>query len=98
MTDVNRIVLLGRLTRDFFSDSRTFSYLSNGTAKANVSVAVSRSRKVENQWQDETSFFDVVIWGKTAENLKPYFVKGQQIVVDGYFKTRSLGKQWSKVF
>ena len=74
MTDVNRVNIIGRLTRDIASDERSFAYLPNGTARANVSIAVNRSRKNGDQWVDEVSYFDVTIWGKTAENLKPYLV------------------------
>ena len=87
MTDINHVILVGRLTKDLdSSDSRSFGYVGNGMARANVSIAVNRSRKNGEQWVDETSFFDVVIWGKTAENLKPYLTKGKQIAVDGYLK------------
>lgn len=86
MTDLNHLVLIGRLTRDLGSDERSFGYLPNGTAKAVVSIAVNRSRKKDNQWVDETSFFDVTIFGKTAENLKPYLLKGSQICVEGFIK------------
>ncbi len=86
MTDVNRVNIIGRLTRDITSDERSFAYLPNGTARANVSIAVNRSRKNGDQWVDEVSYFDVTIWGKTAENLKPYLQKGKQIAVDGYLR------------
>ncbi len=86
MTDLNHVVLIGRLTKDIGSDERAFAYLPNGMARANVSVAVNRSRKNGEQWIDEVSYFDVTIWGKTAENLKPYLQKGKQIAVDGYLK------------
>ncbi len=86
MTDVNRVNIIGRLTRDITSDERSFAYLPNGTARANVSIAVNRSRKNGEQWVDEVSYFDVTIWGKTAENLKPYLTKGKQIAVEGYLK------------
>lgn len=86
MTDINRVNIVGRLTRDITSDERSFAYLPNGTARANISIAVNRSRKNGEQWVDEVSYFDVTIWGKTAENLKPYLQKGKQIAVDGYLK------------
>ena len=86
MTDINHIVIVGRLTRDLGTDERSFAYLPSGQARANVSIAVNRSRKQGDQWVDEANFFDVTIWGKTAENLKPYLTKGKQIAVDGYLK------------
>ena len=87
-TDLNHVVLVGRLTRDVGSDERSFGYVGNGQARANVSIAVNRSRKdsASGNWVEEANFFDVTIWGKQAENLKPYLTKGKQIAVDGYLK------------
>lgn len=84
MTDLNRYCVVGRITKDL--DERSFGYTSSGSAFANVSIAVNRSVKKNEEWIDEVSFFDVNIWGKTAENLKPYLTKGTQIAVDGYLK------------
>lgn len=84
MTDINRVNIIGRLTREI--GEKDFAYLTSGTARLNVSIAVNRSRKSNGEWIDETSFFDVTIWGKTAENLKPYLTKGKQIGIDGYLK------------
>ena len=87
MTNINSVVLVGNLTRDCGSNERDFSYISStGTAVANVSIAVNRSRKQGEEWVDEVSYFEVRIFGKTAENLKPYLLKGQKIVVSGYLK------------
>ena len=87
-TDLNHVVLVGRLTRDVGNDERSFGYVSNGQARANVSIAVNRSRKdaASGNWVEEANFFDVTIWGKQAENFKPYLTKGKQIAVDGYLK------------
>lgn len=86
MTDINNVILVGRITKDVGSDERSFSYIGNGTAKAVVNIAVNRGVKKGDKWEDETSFFDVVIWGKTAENFKPRLTKGTQITVSGYLK------------
>jgi single-strand DNA-binding protein len=85
--DMNHVFLIGRLTRDVGADERSFAYVGNGQmARANVSIAVNHSVKKGDQWEDEVSYFDVTIWGKTAENLKPYLLKGKQIAVDGALK------------
>lgn len=86
MTDTNSIILIGRITKDCGADERSFSYVGNGTAKAVVSLAVNRSVKKGDKWEDEVSFIDVTIWGKMAENLKPNLVKGKQICVCAYLK------------
>ena len=86
MTDLNHVVLIGRLTQDLGSDERSFGYVGNGQARANVSIAVNRAKKNGDQWVDEVNFFNITIWGKTAENLKPYLTKGKQICVEGHLK------------
>jgi single-strand DNA-binding protein len=86
MTDLNHVVLIGRLTQDLGNDERSFGYLPNGQARANVSIAVNRSKKQGDEWINEVFYFEVAIFGKTAENLKPYLLKGKQICVDGHLK------------
>lgn len=86
MTDLNHVVLIGRLTQDLGNDERNFGYLPNGQARANVSIAVNRSKKQGDEWINEVFYFEVAIFGKTAENLKPYLLKGKQICVDGHLK------------
>ena len=100
MTDTNHVVLVGRLTKDLGTDERSFGYVANGQARANISIAVNRSKKNGDQWIDEVNYFDVTIWGKTAENLKPYLTKGKQIIIDGYLKQdrwEKDGQKFSKV-
>ena len=102
MTDINRVVLIGRLTHDLGSDDRSWGYLPSGQALANVSIAVNRSKKSGDEWVDEVSYFDIAIFGKTAENLKPYLLKGKQIAVDGHLKQDRWkdddGKMHSRIF
>lgn len=86
MTDVNKVVLVGRITADIDSVQNGFSYTQGGTAVAKISIAVNRSRKQGEQWVDEAYFFNITVWGKTAENLRQYFKKGQMIAVVGYLK------------
>ena len=98
MTDINHVMLIGRLTRDL--DDRNFGYVGNGQCRANVSIAVNRSRKYGDHWVDEVTYFDVTSWGKQAENLKPYLTKGKQIAVEGFLKQdrwEKDGQKFSKV-
>lgn len=99
MTDINNVVLVGRLTRDLGADERSFGYVGS-QARANISIAVNRSKKSGDQWIDEANYFDITIWGKTAENLKPYLTKGKMIAVEGYLKQdrwEKDGQKFSKV-
>lgn len=99
MNDTNSVILIGRLTRDLGEND--MAYLSgSGTARANISIAVNRSRKQGDQWVDEVNYFDITVWGKTAENLKPYLLKGKQICVKGFLKQdrwEKDGQKYSKV-
>ena len=82
MTDLNSVIEIGRLTRDI--SERDFTYTTGGTARLNLSIAVNRSEKRNGAWQDKVSYFEVTVWGKTAENIKAYLHKGKQGAVDGY--------------
>ena len=79
--DINHVTIVGRLTRD-----AEISYLPSGAPMAKISIAVNRSRKNGDQWMDEVSYFDSAIFGKTAENLKPYLSKGKQVGLEGHLK------------
>jgi len=78
MTDLNHVMLIGRLTRD-----AELKYTSGGFAISNFSIAVTRRRKNGEQWVEEANFFDITLYGKSAENLKQYLIKGKQVAVDG---------------
>ena len=78
MTDLNHVMLIGRLTRD-----AELKYTSGGFAISNFSIAVNRRRKNGEQWVEEANFFDITLYGKSAENLKQYLIKGKQVAVDG---------------
>ena len=90
MTDLNHVIEIGRLTRDI--SERDFGYTTGGTARLNLSIAVNRSEKRNGAWQDKVSYFDATVWGKTAENIRPYLHKGKQIVIDGYLDQQ----RWEK--
>lgn len=86
MQDLNHFDVIGRLTRSLEGDEKNFSYIGNGTAKAVVSIAVNSSVKKGDKYEDYVSYFDIQIFGKTAENLKPYLKKGTQISVSAHLK------------
>ena len=80
MADLNDYAVIGRMTRDI--GERDYGYTTNGKARLNISIAVNDGYG-DNQY---TSYFDVVVWGKTAENIKPYLGKGKQICVRGHLR------------
>jgi single-strand DNA-binding protein len=79
--DINRVVLVGRLTRD-----AELKYSNNGLAICAFSVAVNSSRKQGDEWVEEANFFDVTVFGRQGEAIQRYLVKGQQVAVDGRLK------------
>jgi single-strand DNA-binding protein len=81
MTDLNQVVLVGRLTRD-----AELKYTNSGYAILKFSLAVNRSVKKDESWQEEVSFFNAVIFGKRAEALAQYMLKGKQIGITGELK------------
>lgn len=78
MADLNCITIVGRLTRD-----AELKHTAGGTAISKSSIAVNRRVKKGNDWTDEASFFDIVLWGKSAEGLNQYLKKGQQVAIAG---------------
>jgi single-strand DNA-binding protein len=77
-TDINSVVLIGRLTRD-----AELRYSNSGAAICVFSIANSYSRKQGDNWTEETNFFDAVLMGRRAEALHKYLVKGKQIGIQG---------------
>jgi single-strand DNA-binding protein len=78
MADINRVVLVGRLTRD-----AELRYTNSGTAICKFSVAVNRWRKSDQGGEEEAHFFDVVLWGRQGEAINQYLTKGKQVGIDG---------------
>jgi len=76
--DINCTILVGRLTKDM-----ELRYTKSGTALGNISLATNRRVKQGNDWKDEASFFDAVLWGKQAEALSKYLTKGTSVCLKG---------------
>src|SRR5690625_3320053 len=87
---LNRVVLVGRLTKD--PDLR---YTPNGVAVANFTLAVNRPF-TNQQGNREADFINCVVWRRPAENLANYMKKGNQVGVDGRLQTRTYEGQDGK--
>jgi single-strand DNA-binding protein len=85
MGGVNKVILVGRLGRD-----AELKYTPSGAAVSNFSIATSESWKDKNSGErkEKTEWHRIVIWGKTAENLSQYLLKGKQIYLEGKLETR----------
>lgn len=84
---INRVVLVGRLTRD-----PELRYTANGAAVASFTVAVNR-QFTNSQGERETDFINCVIWRKAAENFSNFTNKGSLVGIDGRLQTRNYENQ-----
>lgn len=82
MNVLNRIIVMGRMTRD-----PELRRTNSGTAVASFSLAVDRDFK-SLSGEKETDFIDVVAWRNTAEFASKYFSKGRMAVVEGRLQIR----------
>lgn len=83
MLELNKVLLVGNLTRD-----PELKYLPSGTAIADLRLAINRRVFDRNagERKDETLFIDVTAWEKSAEFCKNYLQKGRAIFVEGRLK------------
>ena len=84
---INRVVLVGRLTRDI-----ELRYTNSGAAVASFTVAVNR-QFTNAQGEREADFINCVIWRKSAENFANFTHKGSLVGIDGRIQTRSYENQ-----
>jgi single-strand DNA-binding protein len=83
--DINRVTLVGRLTRD-----PELRHLPSGTPVLEMGVAVNgRMQDDAGNWVDKPNFFDVKVYGNQAEMLSQHLAKGRRIGIDGRLDWRS---------
>ncbi|HEY1582505.1 MAG TPA: single-stranded DNA-binding protein [Chthoniobacterales bacterium] len=79
MANLNKVLLMGNLTRD-----PEVRYTPKGTAVAELGIAVNRVYSGENgEKREEVTFVDVTVWGRTAENVGEYLRKGRPVFIEG---------------
>ena len=82
--DLNRVTLVGRLTRD-----PELRHTQGGDPICSIRLAVSsRSRDEAGNWGDKSNYFDVTVFGRPAETTATYLAKGRRIGVDGRLSWR----------
>ena len=82
--DLNRVTLVGRLTRD-----PELRHTGGGDPICAIRLAVSsRSRMDDGNWGDKSNYFDVTVFGRQAETASTYLAKGRRIGVDGRLSWR----------
>ncbi|NLF34431.1 MAG: single-stranded DNA-binding protein [Clostridiales bacterium] len=80
---LNRIILMGRLTRD-----PELRHTPSGVPVASFSLAVDRDYKDKQTGEKSTDFIDIVTWRQTAEFVSRFFTKGRMAVVEGRLQIR----------
>ena len=85
-SDTNSITISGNMTRD-----PEMRYTPSGVSKVSFGVAVNRSWRNQQtqEWDEQTSFFNVVAWRQLAENVSSSLQKGMRVVVTGRLEHRS---------
>ncbi len=79
MANLNKVLLMGNLTRD-----PEVRYTPKGTAVTELGIAVNRIYSGENgEKREEVTFVDVTVWGRTAENAGEYLKKGRPVFIEG---------------
>ncbi len=78
MSSLNKVILIGNLTRD-----PELRYTPSGTAMAKFGLAMNRKFKKGDEWTEEVTFVDIVVWAKQAETASEYLSKGRQVCIEG---------------
>jgi single-strand DNA-binding protein len=85
MASLNKVMLIGNLTRD-----PELRYIPSGAAVASFTLAMNRVYKLQTgEKKEETSFVRVVVWGRMAEICAEYLTKGSPAFVEGRLQSRS---------
>jgi single-strand DNA-binding protein len=84
--NLNSITVVGNITRD-----PEMRFTPSGVSKVTFGVAVNRSWRNQqtNEWEEQTSFFNVVCWRELADNVGASLKKGTRVVVTGRLEQRS---------
>jgi single-strand DNA-binding protein len=89
MANLNKVFLIGNLTRD-----PELKFTPQGTAVCKLGIAVNRQYKSsDGELKKQTDFFTVVVWGKTGENCSKFLAKGRPVFIEGRLQTRSYETQ-----
>jgi len=84
MASLNKVMLLGNLTRD-----PELRYAPNGTAVARFGLAINSRFRQGEEWKDDVCFVDVVVFGRQAETAGEYLAKGRMALIEGRLQWRS---------
>jgi single-strand DNA-binding protein len=88
--NINRVVLVGNLTRD-----PELRHTPSGTAVCSLRLAVNTRRKdgATGEWTEKPNYFDITVWGNQGESCAQYLSKGRPVAVDGRLEWREWDAQ-----
>ena len=84
MASVNKVFLLGNLTRD-----PEMKFTQSGTAVCDFGIAVNKKYKSGDDWKEEVCFVDITVWGPRGESCAEHLSKGKQVFIEGELKFES---------
>src|SRR3954469_24643043 len=90
MANINRVVLVGNLTRD-----PELRHTGGGTAVCSLRIAVNTRRKdgATGEWTEKPNYFDITVWGNQGESCAQYLAKGRPVGIDGRLEWREWDAQ-----
>jgi single-strand DNA-binding protein len=89
MANINRVVLVGNLTKD-----PELRHTPSGTAVCKLRLAVNtRQKDAQGNWGDKPNYFDITVWGNQGESCAQYLSKGRPVGVDGRLDWREWDAQ-----
>jgi single-strand DNA-binding protein len=90
MANINRVVLVGNLTKD-----PELRHTPSGTALCKLRLAVNTRQKdsTTGEWGDKPNYFDITVWGNQAESCAQFLAKGRPVAVDGRLDWREWDAQ-----
>lgn len=91
MASLNRVFLVGNLTRD-----PEVRYTPGGIAVADLRLAVNERVKKDDQWVEQAMYLDVTVWDRTAKNCGEYLAKGSPVLVEGRLQMDTWEKNGEK--
>jgi single-strand DNA-binding protein len=88
--NINRVVLVGNLTRD-----PELRHTPSGMAVCSLRIAVNTRRKdsTSGEWTEKPNYFDITVWGNQGESCAQYLAKGRPVAVDGRLEWREWDAQ-----
>jgi len=86
MASLNKVMLIGTAGKD-----AELRYMASGNPQCRFSLAVNFSRRNQatNEWEEQTEWFNIIVWGDMAERVSQNVTKGKSVYVEGRLQTRS---------